>query len=450
MSSEQIIKEAKAQQKNLTAIVAQTIAAAKKRVDAVEVSINQSTGINVSSRLGETENVEFNSGGALGITVYQNQRTGSASTNDLSPQAVAQALDMAISIMQYTSADPYSGLGDPNLMAFNPPDLDLFFPGDLNVEEAIQQAKQAEKSALSHPKITSSDGGYFSSQYGIYIYGNSLDMLQGYASSSHSLSCSVIGEHDGQMERDYAYTTARDKQDLLSPEWVGQEAAKRTVAQLGAKQIATMQVPVLFVPEIAVGLIRHLTSAISGSAIYRKSSFLLDAVGEKIFPSWFTIHENPHILKGIGSAPFDGEGTQTVKRNIVEQGVLQNYLLSNYSAKKLGLKSTGHASGIHNWRIAPSQADLNFTQMLKKLDKGVVITSLMGQGVNNVTGDYSRGATGFWVENGQLQYPINEFTVAGNLKDMYANIVAMGNDIETRTNIQCGSLLISEMSIAGK
>lgn len=438
------------QQEQLKATVAKAIEMAKNRVEAVEVSINQSTGINVSTRLGETENVEFNSSGALGITVYQNQRTGSASTSDLSPQAVAETIDMAINIMNYTSPDPYSGLGDPNLMAFNPPDLDLFYPSDLNVDHAIKQAKQAETVALTYPQITSSDGGYYDSQNTIHVYGNSLGMLQSYNSSSHSLSCSVIGEQNGQMERDYAYTTARDARDLLSPEWVGQEAARKTAAGLGARQIDTMQAPVLFTPEVAVGLIGHLVNAISGGAIYRKSSFLLDAIGQQIFPEWLTIHENPHILKGIASAPFDSEGTQTVKRNIIEHGVLQTYLLSNYSAKKLGLKSTGHASGIHNWLIAPSDTRLDFSAMLQKMGKGVVVTSLMGQGVNAVTGDYSRGATGFWVENGKLQYPINEFTIASNLKDIYAQIVAIGNDIERRTKIQCGSLLIETMSIAGK
>ncbi|WP_294611328.1 metalloprotease PmbA [uncultured Gilliamella sp.] len=450
MSIDQIKKDAKIQQTKLSSIVASAIKQAKTLVDEVEVSINQSTGISVSTRLGETENVEFNSDGALAITVYQNQRKGSASTNDLSAHAITQTIDMAIKIMQYTSSDPYSGLGDVNLMAFNPPDLDLFYPSDLNVDNAIEQAKQAEQVALAHPKIMSSDGGYFSSRYGIYVYGNSLGMLQGYCASSHSLSCSVIAEQDGQMERNYAYTSSRDIKQLHTPASVGQEAAEKTVAQLGAKQIATMKVPVLFSANVAVGLLGHLIGALSGGAIYRKSSFLLNAIGQEIFPSWLTIYEDPHILKGIGSSPFDSEGTKTVKRNIVEQGVLQTYLLSNYSAKKLGLSSTGHAGGIHNWLVSPSQIDADFHAMVKKLDKGVVITSLMGQGVNNVTGDYSRGATGFWVENGTIQYPINEITIAGNLKDIYKNIVAIGNDLETRGNIQCGSILIDNMSIAGK
>lgn len=450
MSIEQIKKDALSQKQHLSAIVADAISQAKARVDAVEVSINQSTGISVSTRDSEAENVEFNSDGALGITVYQNQRKGSASTSDLSPQAISQTLDMAINIMQYTSADPCSGLGDPDLMAFDAPDLDLFYPSDLNVDNAIEQAKQAELSALARSSLISCDGGYFNSRYGVYVYGNSLGMLQGYCASSHSLSCSVIAEQNGQMERNYEYTSSRVANQLKSPDWVGNHAAQKAVAHLGAKQIKTMQVPVLFCAEVAVGLIRHLVGAISGGAIYRKSSFLLDSVGNAIFPAWLTILEDPFILKGVGSSPFDSEGTKTVKRNIIEDGILQTYLLSNYSARKLGLKSTGHAGGIHNWLVSPSQTDADFDAMLRKLDKGVVITSLMGQGVNNVTGDYSRGASGFWVENGKIQYPINEITVAGNLKDIYQNIVAIGNDIETRSNIQTGSILVENMSVAGK
>ena len=450
MSIEQIKKDAMSQKQHLSEIVADAIKQAKARVDAVEVSINQSTGISVSTREGETENVEFNSDGALGITVYQNQRKGSASTSDLSPQAISQTVDMAINIMQYTSADPYSGLGNPDLMAFEAPDLDLFYPSDLNVDNAIEQAKQAEHSALAHSSFISCDSGYYSSRYGVYVYGNSLGMLQGYCASSHSLSCSVIAQQNGQMERNHEYTSSRDANQLKSSAWVGKHAAEKALAHLGARQISTMQVPVLFCSDVAVGLMRHLVGAISGGAIYRKSSFLLDSVGKAIFPAWLTILEDPHILTGIGSSPFDSEGTQTFKRNIIDQGILQTYLLSNYSARKLGLKSTGHAGGIHNWLVSPSQSDADFAAMLKKLDKGVVITSLMGQGVNNVTGDYSRGATGFWVENGKIQYPINEITVAGNLKDMYQNIVAIGNDIETRSSIQTGSILIENMSIAGK
>lgn len=451
----QIKHETREDKKKLASILSSVIETIQKKVDAVEVAINKSTGINISTRQGEVENVEFNSDGALAITVYQDQRKGSASTNDLSPKAIDQAIDMAISIMKYTSADPCSGLANRSQMAFDCPDLDLFHPSDLNVDHAIKQAIEAEKAALSYPEIQKSDGGYFNSHYGQFVYGNSYGMLQGYCSSSHSLSCCVIGERNGQMERNYAYTTSRDINALKAAQSVGIDAAERTISHLGSKQLNTMQVPVLFCPEVATGLIGYLAGGISGSAIYKKSSFLLNKIGEKIFPDWLTIKEYPHILKGLGSAPFDREGVRTVDQDIIVDGVLQTYLLSSYSAKKLStpdkpLESTGNAGGIHNWRVQSTHELKCFDEMLKTLDKGVLITSLMGQGVNLVTGDYSRGASGFWVENGQIQYPINEFTIAGNLNDIYRQIVAIGSDIETRTNIQCGSILIEQMSIAGK
>lgn len=456
MKIEQIKKDSYDEQLYLQSVLAEVINIAKKKVDSVEVAINKSTGINVSTHQGETENIEFNSDGALGITVYQNQKKGSASTNDLSPKAIEQAINMAIDIMKYTSPDPFSGLGEQTQMAFECQDLDLFYPSDLNVDNAIQQAIDAEKAALSYSaEITDSDGGYFNSHYGIKVYGNSYGMLQGYRSSSHSLSCCVIGEREGRMERNYAYTSARDIHALDDAKSVGIEAAKRTLAHLGSQQIDTMQSPVLFTPEVATGLFRHLASAISGRAIYKKSSFMLDKVGERILPEWLTIQELPHLLNGVASAPFDSEGIRTIEQDIITNGVLQTYLLSSYAARKLSttqmpLKSTGHASGIHNWRIQSQVEMQSFETLLKTLDKGVVITDLMGQGVNSVTGDYSRGASGFWVENGKIQYPISEFTIAGNLSSMYQQIVAVGNDIEKRTNIQCGSILIDQMSIAGK
>ncbi|WP_392562810.1 metalloprotease PmbA [Orbus sturtevantii] len=443
------------EQQQLESVVANAIDIAKKKVDSVEIAINKSTGINVSTRLGETENIEFNSDGVLAITVYQDQRKGNASTNDLSPQAIEQTINMAIEIMKYTSADPYSGLGDKSQMAFDCPDLDLFYPSALNVDEAIKQAAKAEMTALNYTEIINSDGGHFNSSYGIHVYGNSEGMLQGYRASSHALSCSVIAERDGQMERDYAYTSSRDINLLKSAESVGVQAADKTIANLGAQQIATMQVPVLFSAEVATGLIGHLASAISGSAIYKKSSFLLDKIGQKILPNWLTIKELPHLLKEVGSAPFDSDGIRTFDKDIINNGILQTYLLSSYSARKLSTQektftSTGNAGGIHNWRLKSTHLMPTFAQLLKIMDRGIVVTSLMGQGVNLVTGDYSRGASGFWVENGQIQYPINEFTIADNLSNMYSNIIAIGSDIERRTNIQCGSILIEKMSIAGK
>jgi len=373
----QIKDESYKDQKQLESVIANAIEVAKKKVDSVEVAINKSTGISVSTLGGETENIEFNSDGVLAITVYQDQKKGNASTNDLSPQAIEQTINMAIEIMKYTSADPYSGLGDKSQMAFECPDLDLFYPSSLNVDEAIKQAAKAETAALDCAEITKSDGGHFNSSYGIYVYGNSEDMLQGYRASSHSLSCSVIGERGGQMERDYAYTSSRDISLLESAESIGAAAAKRTVESLGARQIDTMQVPVLFSAEIATGLIGHLASAISGGAIYKKSSFLLDKIDQRILPNWLTIKELPHLLKQIGSAPFDSDGIKTFDKNIIMSGILQTYLLSSYSARKLStkeriFKSTGNAGGIHNWRLQSTQLMPTFARIFESIAMGLL------------------------------------------------------------------------------
>ncbi|MDN6090124.1 MAG: metalloprotease PmbA, partial [Enterobacterales bacterium] len=292
------------------------------------------------------------------------------------------------------------------------------------------------------------EGGSFNSHYGIKVFGNSHGMLQSYSSSRHSLSSCVIAEHEGDMERDYAYTIARDINDLKTPEWVGEECARRTLSRLAPRRLPTMEAPIMFAAEVATGLFGHLVGAISGSSVYRKSTFLLDSLGKQILPEWLTINEQPHLLKGMASTPFDSEGVRTVERNIVENGVLQTWLMTSYSARKLGMQSTGHAGGIHNWRIAGQ--GLGFEDMLKKMGTGFLVTELMGQGVSGVTGDYSRGAAGFWVENGEIQYPVSEVTIAGNLKDMWSNLVTMGDDIELRSNIQCGSALLEAMKIAGE
>lgn len=444
-----IVTQITDQRQILERAVAQALTLAESASDAAEVSITKTTGISVSTRFGEVENVEFNSDGALGITVYHQQRKGSASSTDLSPDAIKRTVQAALDIARYTSADPCSGLADKELMAFDAPDLDLFYPADLNAEYAISQAAKAEKIALSKdPRITNTEGGSYNSHYGIKVYGNTHGLLKSYCSSRHSLSCCVIAEKEGEMERDYAYTIARDVNDLQSAEWVGEDCAQRTLSRLGSQRLPTMQAPVLFAAEAATGLFGHLVSAISGGNIYRKSSFLLDHLGKQILPDWLTINENPHLLKGLASSPFDSEGVRTYRQNIVENGVLQTWLLTQYSACKLGMKSTGHAGGIHNWRIA-GQGD-SFSELVKKMDRGLVVTELMGQGVNTVNGDYSRGASGFWVENGVIQYPVSEITIAGNLGDMLRNIVTIGDDIETRSNIQCGSVLLENMKIAGE
>ncbi|MTC46199.1 metalloprotease PmbA [Providencia sp. wls1922] len=437
------------QRKQLEQAVAHALEFAKSRCDGAEVAVNKSTGISVSTRQGDVENVEFNSDGALGITVYHKQRKGSASSTDLSDEAIERTVQAAIDIASYTSEDPCAGPADKSLLAFDAPDLNLFQATELSPEEAIKLASIAEMTALNaDSRIVNTEGGSFNGHYGIRVFGNSLGLLKSYSSSRYSMSSCVIAEQNGEMERDYAYTIARSMQALKSPEWVGQECARRTLSRLSPRKLPTMKAPVIFASEVATGLFGHLVGAISGSSIYRKSSFLMDSLGKQILPSWLTINEQPHLMGGLASSPFDSEGVRTTERNIVENGVLQTWLMTSYSARKLGLQSTGHAGGIHNWRIEGQ--GISFDALLKKMGTGLVVTELMGQGVSGITGDYSRGASGFWVENGEIQYPVSEITIAGNLKDMWMNMVTIADDIETRSNIQCGSVLIPEMSIAGQ
>ncbi|MEG3132851.1 metalloprotease PmbA [Rouxiella sp. T17] len=437
------------QRKTLEQAVAQALELAKAGSDGAEVAVSKTTGIGISTRFGEVENVEFNSDGALGITVYYQQRKGSASSTDLSPDAIARTVQAALDIARYTSPDPYAGVADEEMLAYDAPDLDLFHPTELDADRGIELAARAEQAALAVDKrITNTEGGSFNSHYGIRVFGNSHGMLQSYCSTRHSISASVIAEAAGDMERDYAYTIARSFDELKSPEWVGAECARRTLSRLSPRKLPTMKAPVMFAAEVATGLFGHLVGAISGGSIYRKSSYLLDSMGKQILPEWITIEEHPHLLKGLASTPFDSEGVRTKRRDIVKDGVLQTWLMTCYSARKLGLQTTGHAGGIHNWRIA-GQGD-DFEAMLRKLDKGLLVTELMGQAVSGITGDYSRGAAGFWVENGEIQYPVSEITIAGNLKDMLRNMVSIGSDIETRSNIQCGSIILPEMKIAGE
>ncbi|MTB66859.1 metalloprotease PmbA [Providencia sp. wls1943] len=437
------------QRKQLEQAVAHALEFAKSRCDGAEVAVNKSTGISVSTRQGDVENVEFNSDGALGITVYHKKRKGSASSTDLSEEAIERTVQAAIDIANYTSEDPCAGPAEKSLLAFDAPDLNLFQATELSPEEAIKLASIAEMTALNaDSRIVNTEGGSFNGHYGIRVFGNSLGLLKSYSSSRYSMSSCVIAEQNGEMERDYAYTIARSMQALKSPEWVGQECARRTLSRLSPRKLPTMKAPVIFASEVATGLFGHLVGAISGSSIYRKSSFLMDSLGKQILPNWLTINEQPHLMGGLASSPFDSEGVRTTERNIVENGVLQTWLMTSYSARKLGLQSTGHAGGIHNWRIEGQ--GLSFDALLKQMGTGLVVTELMGQGVSGITGDYSRGASGFWVENGEIQYPVSEITIAGNLKDMWMNMVTIADDIETRSNIQCGSVLIPEMSIAGQ
>ncbi|GAL23331.1 TldE protein [Vibrio maritimus] len=445
------VREQVAQQKaELEAAVAKALDMASVSADAAEVAITKSTGLSVSTRMCEVENVEFNSDGALGITVYRGQKKGSASTSDLSEKAIAQTVAAALDIAQYTSEDPFAGPAPKELMVTDIPDLDLFHPDEPNPDTAAQKAIAAEKAALAYSdKIKQSDGASYDSHYGVKVYGNSHGLLAGYASSRHSISCSVIGQgENGDMERDYSYTLARHRDDLWTPESVGEKAAKKTVERLDPRKVKTGQYPVLFANDVATGLIGHLVMGISGGNLYRKSSFLLDKLGEQILPDWFSVQEKPHLLRGLASSPFDNEGVATKDMDIITDGKLATYLLTSYAARKMKMTPTGHAGGIHNWFVKSTGQD--FDAMLKQLGTGLLVTEVMGQGVNIVTGDYSRGAAGFWVENGEIQYPVSEITVAGNLAQMFKQIVAVGNDVETRSQIQTGSILLESMKVAGE
>ena len=439
-----------AQRIELEAAVAKALEMASNGADAAEVAITKSTGLSVSTRMCEVENVEFNSDGALGITVYRGQRKGSASTSDLSEKAIQQTVQAALDIAQYTSEDPFAGPAPKELMVKEIPDLDLFHPDVPDPDKAAQIAIEAERVALGYSdKIKQSDGGSYDSHYGVRVYGNSHGLLASFASSRHSISCCVIGEGaNGEMERDYSYTVARNKDDLWSPEVVGLKAAENTVSRLDARKVKTGHYPIMFAADVATGLMGHLVMAISGGNLYRKSSFLVDHLGKRILPEWFNVSERPHILRGLASTPFDSEGVATKDLEIITDGTLATYLLTSYAARKMNMTPTGHAGGIHNWFV--KSTGQNYEQMLKELGTGLLVTEVMGQGVNIVTGDYSRGAAGFWVENGEIQYPVSGFTVASNLKQMFEQIVAVGSDVETRSQIQTGSILIDKMKVAGE
>ncbi|MGI9919103.1 metalloprotease PmbA [Vibrio owensii] len=445
------IKQQVAEQRTeLEQAVSRALEIAAAKSDAAEVAITKSTGLSVSTRMGDVENVEFNSDGALGITVYRGQRKGSASTSDLSEAAIEQTVLAALDIAQYTSEDPFAGPAPKEYMVKEVPGLDLFHPDAPDPDYAAQVAIAAEKEALNYSDaIKQSDGASYDSHYGVKVYGNSHGLLASYASSRHSTSCCVIGVgQNGEMERDYSYTVARHRDDLWSPETVGRNAAEKTISRLDAQKLKTGKYPVMFAADVATGLIGHLVMAISGGNLYRKSSFLLDHLGKQVLPEWFNISERPHVLRGLASSPFDSEGVYTQDREIITDGVLATYLLTSYAARKMKMDPTGHAGGIHNWYV--NSTGQNFEQMLKELGTGLLVTETMGQGVNVVTGDYSRGAAGFWVENGEIQYPVSEITIAGNLKDMFNQIVAVGSDVETRSQIQTGSILLDTMKVAGE
>ncbi len=437
------------QEQQLRDAVSLAIEIAQKAGATAEVGVTKSGGLSVSTRLQEIENVEFNNDGALGISVYVGQQKGNASTSDLTPEAIKNTVEAALAIAKYTSTDDCAGLADKELMAFDAPDLDLYHAAEIDVDKAVQLALDTEKAALEHDeRIVNSEGASFNAHTGVRVYGNSHGMLQSYLSSRYSLSCSVIAEHQEQLERDYEYTVARDINQLAQPNWVGENAAQKAIARLQPQKLATQEAPVIFLNDVATGLISHLAAAISGGSLYRKASFLLDHLGKQVLPDWFEIIERPHLLRQLASTPFDSEGVRTQDMEIIRNGILQTYLLTSYSGRKLGMQSTGHAGGIHNWLVKPNSSG-KLTALLHQMNRGLLVTEVMGQGVNLVTGDYSRGAAGFWVENGEIQYPVAEITIAGQLPDMLRNIVAVADDIEHRSNIQTGSILLEKMKISG-
>ena len=416
---------------------------------ACESEVSDGFGQNVTVRRGEVETIEYNRDKGLAVTVYIGQKRGNASTSDFSPQAVRDTVSAALSIARYTAADDCAGLADTDLLASEFPDLELYFPWDLPVEQAIQIAQTCEAAAFAVDKrITNSEGGSVSLSESQFVYANSLGFMGGYPTSRHSISCAVIAGRDDGMQRDYWYSVARNAADLDQADSVGKKAGARSVARLGAKKIATCEVPVLFEAPIASSLIGHFVGAISGGSLYRKSSFLMDSVGKQVFAPDIQIQEKPHLKKGLASGAFDNEGVTTVDRKVVENGIVQGYFLGSYSARKLGLKTTGNAGGNHNL-IIDNGAPMAFSELLKKMGKGLLVTELLGQGVNAVTGDYSRGAAGYWVEGGEIQHAVEEITIAGNLKEMLPGICAMGNDTLVQGSKQCGSLLIDRMTVAG-
>ncbi len=437
-------------QSDLEALVTQALEEAK-RLGATqsEAAVSIDTGLSVTARLGEVETLEYQRDRGMGVTVYRGQRKGSASTADLSARAIRETVAKAFSIAGFTAEDACAGLPDTDTIASDIPDLDLNHPWDIEPDRARDMAVACEAAALAVDKrIGNSEGATLSSHRGVRVFGNTLGFLGGYSSSIHSLSCVVVAQDNGEMQRDYWYSSVRDWRDLEDGGHIGRTAAQRALRRLNARKPATTTTPVLFVPELARGLIGHFLGAIRGGSQYRRASFLLDAAGQQVFPGWMQISERPHIPKALGSAPFDSEGCATRDRELVVGGVLDGYVLSTYSARKLGLKTTGNAGGVHNLIVAAGTDD--FDALLKKMHRGLVITELMGQGINGVTGDYSRGAAGFWVENGSIAYPVHEITIAGNLREMFRQFVAVGSDVDARGGVRTGSILIEQMTVAGE
>lgn len=433
----------------LAAVVRQVLAEAKKSgATAAEAGVNISQGLSVTVRLGEVETIEHTRDKGMGVTVYFGSRTGSASTTDFSERALRETVRAACTIAKFTAEDDCSGLADPDRLAKNIPDLDLYHPWNPGTDRAIELARAAEAAARAMDKrIANSEGGSLSTHEGLDVYGNSNGFLGTVAGTRHSLSVSVIAQDESGMQRDYWYTVARDANNLESAEMVGQTAARRSLWRLGSRKLPTRQCPVLYEAPLAASLLSHFIGAVRGTSLYRQASFLLDTLGKPVFADFVRIHEQPHLKGAQGSAAFDGEGVATQARDLIRDGILQGYVLDSYSARKLKMQTTGNAGGVHNLTIDPGKEDL--PALMKRMNTGLLVTELIGFGVNTITGDYSRGAAGFWVENGEIQYPVEEITIAGNLKDMFRHVVAVGSDVDTRGNIRSGSILIENMTVAG-
>lgn len=435
----------------LALVVEETLAEAKKQgATAAEAGVNTSQGLSLTVRLGEIETVEHTRDKGIGLTVYFGQRTGSASSTDLSSKALRDTVRAACAIAKHTAEDGCAGLAEPERLAKNIPDLDLYHPWSVGVTQAMELARAAEAVArAADARITNSEGASLSTQEGLEVYGNSHGFVGAVAATRHSLSLSIIAQDSSGMQRDYWYTVARHASGLESPEAVGREAARRSLRRLSARQLSTRECPVLYEAPIASSLLSHLVSAVRGSSLYRQASFLLDHLGKPVFADFVRIHEQPLLKGALGSAAFDSEGVTTQARDLVRDGVLQGYVLDSYSARKLKMITTGNAGGVHNLTIESGPDNLDLTGLLKQMHTGLLVTELIGSGINMVTGDYSRGAAGFWVENGAIQYPVEEITIAGNLRDMFRRILTVGTDVDARGNIRSGSILIENMTVAG-
>ena len=432
-------------QEQVEAILAE---ARRQGASACEVAVSAGQGLSTTVRQGEVETVEFNRDQGFGITLYVGQRKGSASTSATGIEAIRETVAAALAIAKHTSEDECSGLADAALMARELPELDLYHPWSITPEQAVEQALTCEAAAFAADKrIKNADGTSLNTHQGCRVYGNSHGFVGGYASTRHSLSCVMIAEGDGQMQRDYWYDVNRQGELLADAKGIGQRAAERAVSRLGARPVPTCEVPVLFAAELAGGLFSHLLAAISGGNLYRHSSFLEGALGQRLFPEWLTLDERPHLPRALGSAAFDGDGLATYAKPFVEKGELVSYVLGTYSGRKLGLPSTANSGGVHNLFVTHGDEDQQ--ALIRRMGRGLLVTELMGQGLNLVTGDYSRGAAGFWVENGEIQFPVQEVTIAGNLRDMFRQVVAVGRDLERRGNICTGSVLIEKMTVAG-